>query len=295
MELERYQEQHRDDLLAYWKRLGASVPYFFAVSPKRWENCLLDDELDGEKLFANLETLLAIEKGQVLGFAQYGRPNYAWDSSGQRYGNPHIGVIRHFYFEKARVDVAEAMLARASAYLRRFPQGHAFYHILGMSCNAHYGKLHTSLEYIDEFLQKNGFQIEHENVYYSLEMTATETVAAQELKLVTCPSPLAGIRDYETHLRGESIGRLQVRFLEELSGGYTSDTVYLTWIGIEESCRGLGWGTRTLQLLVAELRGKGYRYLHTDTASTNHIAQRFYERFGFQDRGRTRSYLEVRV
>jgi ribosomal protein S18 acetylase RimI-like enzyme len=294
MEVQRYQENHRDALLAYWKTLGASVPYFFLVSPKRWQDCLLDDELDGDKLFGNLETLLATEKGQVLGFAQFGHPNFAWDTNGQRYDNPHIGVIRHFYFEKARLDVAEAMLARARAYLRAFPQGYAFYHILGMSCNAHHGKLHTSLRYIDEFLRKNGFEIEHENVYYSLEMNASETLAWNELRLVACPSPLAGIQDYEIHLLGKPIGSLTVRFLEQLTGGCTSDTAYLTWLGIEESCRGLGWGTRTLQLLVAELRDKGYRYLHTDTASTNHIARHLYERCGFQDRGGTRSYLEVR-
>ena len=292
MEVQRYQENHRDALFAYWKRCGASVPFFFSVSPKRWQHCLLDDELNGEKLFDNLETLLAIEKGQVLGFAQYGHPNFAWDASGQRYDSPHIGVIRHLYFEKARLDVAEALFARARAYLSLFPQGHAFYHILGMSCNAHHGKLHTGLGYIDEFIRKKGFQIEHENVYYSLEMSATETLSWKELKLVACPSPLTSIQDYEVCLQEKPIGCLQVRFLDELTGGYTSDTVYLTWIGLDESCRGLGWGTRTLQLLVAELRSEGYRYLHTDTASTNHIARRFYNRFGFQDRGRTRSYCE---
>jgi len=294
MEVQRYQESHRDALLAYWRDLGASVPYFFPVSPKRWQDCLLDDELNGERLFGSLETLLAIENGQILGFAQYGQPNFAWDTNGQRYDNPHIGIIRHFYFERARLDVAEAMLARAKAYLRAFPQGYAFYHILGMSCNAHHGKLHISLGYIDEFLRKNGFEIEHENVYYSLEMNASETPVWNELRLVAPPSPLASMQGYEIYLREKPIGSLTVRFLEELTGGYTSHTAYLTWIELEESYRGQGWGTRTLQLLIGELRDRGYRYLHTDTASTNRIARRLYGRCGFQDRGRTRSYLEVR-
>jgi hypothetical protein len=149
MRLQRYQGNHRDALLAYWETLGASIPYFFSVSPEKWQSCLLDDELNGEKLFGNLVTLLAAEKGQVLGFTQYGRPNFAWDASGKRYDNPGMGVVRHFYFEKTRPDVAEAMLARARACLGLFPQGYAFYHMFGMSCNAHHGKLHTSLGHID--------------------------------------------------------------------------------------------------------------------------------------------------
>ena len=52
---------------------------------------------------------------------------------------------------QAVLDAAEALSVRASAYLGRFPQGHAFYHALGMSCNAYHGKLHTSLGHVDAF------------------------------------------------------------------------------------------------------------------------------------------------
>jgi RimJ/RimL family protein N-acetyltransferase len=78
-----------------------------------------------------------------------------------------------------------------------------------------------------------------------------------------------------------------------LTDGCTRDTAYLTWIGVVEKCQGQGIGTEFLKVLVEYLLGKQYRYLHTDTASVNVGAQRFYEKLGFRKEGYTRSYVQV--
>ena len=293
MDIREYQESDLHKLLEYWRRIGANIPYFFPVSTERWQACLLEDKLNGETLFKDLETFFVTENDQTLGFVQYGQPSFAWDASGEKFYNPRIGVIRHFYFEEGRADVGEVLLAKANAYLKRFKKGHAFYHILGMSCNAHHGKLHSSLRHIDELMQTHSFQIEQENVYYSLDMEDAQLPDNVELKLIAKRIQHTNVQDFGVQLEDRTVCTAQVRFLEELTGGCTDDTVYLTWIGVNKPYRGLGLGTKSLQLLARYLQCKGYRYLHTDTANSNNTAQRFYERFGFQNQGITRSYLRT--
>lgn len=52
-----------------------------------------------------------------------------------------------------------------------------------------------------------------------------------------------------------------------------------------------GLGTEFLNHIIHYCLTKGYRYLHTDTAINNKIAQNFYIRNGFIDKGITRSYI----
>lgn len=293
MEVIEFQEVHVEPLFQYWKKLAEKVPYFFSVSPGKWRECLLEDKLDDENMFRFQEIFIAIEKDQIVGFCQYGQPAFAWDKDGQKYYNPQIGILRHFYFDEARLDVANLLFAPSEHYLKQFPNQHAFYHIFGMSCNAHHGKLHQSLTHIDSFLRDKGFQVEHENVYYSLELKESEPAHHQELELVSQVSLESDIQNYEICLSNHPIGIIQVRYLDRLTGGSTKDIAYLMWIEITSASHRQGWGTKSMQLLISELRSKNYEQLHLDTASTNQNAQQFYERFGFQNRGKTKCYLKT--
>lgn len=285
------QENDLHRLFEYWKKVGTDIPYFFPVSAQRWQTCLLEDELHGERIFDSLETYLATESGQVLGFVQCGRPNFAWDENGQKCHHPHIGVIRHLYFEKGRSDVGEALLAQAGDHLARFDQNHAFYHILGMSCNAYHGKLHNSQTHVERLLRARGFRIEHENAYYVLHIKCAAPVENASLHL--CSTCGSGEERFEIRLGAEVVGTAQVRYLDTLTDGYTRDTAYLTWIGVAEQHQSRGLGTEFLKLLVQSLWSRGYRYLHTDTASGNVRAQQFYRKLGFQQEGYTRSYVQA--
>ncbi len=291
MEIREYQESDLHKLFEYWKRMGTHVPYFFPVPASRWQTCLLNDELDGERIFKRLETYFVTEDDRVLGFVQYGQPNFAWDEKGQKYPDPDIGVLRHLYFDEGRNDVGEALLTKANDYLARFRQKHAFYHIMGMSCNARHGKLHSSQFHVDRLLAAHGFAIEHENIYYELDMRVVEPVEHARLHFGAIAGE--GTDSFEVQLDGETVGTAQVNYLDALTGGETRDIVYLGWIGVREQPRGEGVGTEFLHLLVEYLLSKGCRYLHTDTAGDNVRAQRFYEARGFQSRGRTRCYVKV--
>jgi RimJ/RimL family protein N-acetyltransferase len=292
MEVKKFQEDYFELLFSYWKSLAERVPYFFPVSSKKWRQCLLEDELDNEKIFSYQETFVAVEEGRLVGFIQYGKPAFAWDKNGRKYNNPQIGVIRHFYFDEGRFDAANRLFVNSKSYLEQFPSQHAFFHIFGMSCNAHHGKLHQSLAHIDRFLHEKGYQVEHENLYYSLELSEIKPMHQNNRHLVFKPVIKPNRHKYEICLLENPIGTIQIRFLEELTGGYTTDTVYLAWIEINRPFRGQGLGTRAMQLLVANLKSGKFHQIHLDTAGTNKIAQQFYERLGFQNRGRTRSYLK---
>ncbi|TFG69398.1 MAG: GNAT family N-acetyltransferase [Anaerolineales bacterium] len=291
MDICAYQGSDQYALYAYWRALGENIPYFFPVSPERWGVCLLEDRLDGEFIFDLLETYVAKDKGQVVGFAQVGHPRFSWDAGGQKYDNPRIGNIRHFYFETGRHDVAKALYARAESFLKHFPHRHAFYHIYGMSCNAHHGKLHLSLEHVDAFLRGQDFQIEHENVTYRLALDDAAQPQCDALRLIPQPRDFYGPHEYVIWLDDTPVGTLKVRYMDLMNGEAAKDAVYLTLMAIDQDYRRRGWGSQALKVLCRMLRGKGYAHLFLDTAHTNTGAQRFYERFGFSHQGCSRSYI----
>ncbi len=293
MKVGEYQEDDFESLFVYWQGLGEKIPYFFPVTASKWHECLFEDQLDNEKKFLFQETFVAEENGQIIGFIQYGQPSFAWNEKGKKYRNPQIGILRHFYFEAGRLEAANLLFTQCQNYMEQFANQYAFYHIFGMSCNAHHGKLHESLAHVERFLLEKGYQIEHENQYYSLELQEDQVANQNELHLMPKPASLPHLAEYEILLRENPIGMIQLRFLEKLTGGATDNIVYMTWIGINDVYRRQGWGSKAIELLTAALHGKGYQQLHLDTASTNETAQLFYERYGFENRGRTRSFIKT--
>ena len=289
MEIKSYGPGDLPKLLGYWYRLAEDIPYFYPVSADRWQACLLRDELDGERTFDDLETYFLAGSDGVLGFVQFGQPSFGMDETGRKYYDPDIGVIRHLYFDRDRVDVGNALLAKAEDGLARFPQLHAFYHILGMSCNAFHGKLHSSQDHVERLLCAHGFSTEHQNVFYELDMVHAPSTSGSGLHVERRPG--SSEEDFALHEAGEATATARVRYLDAKTDGYTRDVVYLSWLGVREQDRGKGKGTELVRLLTGHLLDQGYRYLHTDTADDNVGARRFYEKLGFRSKGYTRSYV----
>jgi RimJ/RimL family protein N-acetyltransferase len=160
-----------------------------------------------------------------------------------------------------------------------------------MSCNAHHGKLHNSQSHVEQLLLAYGFEIEHENAYYVLDMEQLAPVESSQLRFSITDG--SSEEKFEIRLDAEVVGTAQVRYLDRLTHGYTRDTVYLSWVGVVEQNQGQGIGTEFLKLLTQFLLSRQVRYLHTDTASRNVRAQQFYEKLGFQQEGYTRSYVQA--
>lgn len=293
MELKKFKTSDTDSLYGYFVEIGSSIPYFFPVTRERWAECLLADELDGEKIFDTTEIYLAVQDNKILGFIQFGTPNFCWTPNGTKVYHPSIGVIRQFYFNRERRDAGKALMNIAEEFLSRYNTSHAFFHILGMSCNAYHGKLPSSMSHVEAILTRHGFEKEHENVYYVLNIEDAQLAHTNRDDLVVERkyNSINYTEDFTALLHGKEVGWAQTRYLDRLTGGATTDTAYLTWIMSSKAHRGQGLGKWLLGYLIHDLAEKGFSFLHTDTADTNHIAQRFYESAGLEKRATTRSYL----
>ena len=296
MEIRPLNPADYDPLFAFWKKTGKGIPYFFKVQPERWVECLLHDTLDGEELFQELKTFLAWEDGQISGFIQWGQPHYAYGPEGQRIANPNLANIRHLYFQADRPQVGEALYETALPDLERFEQVFAFYHILGMSCNAYHGKLSSRLPQVEALLLAKGYQIRHENLYYILDCRIFDRGPQENLHLH--PSDVDnpyGKHHFTAFIKGPAkgnvaVGNAETRDLRFLTAGGSTEEVYLTWIGIDEAYQGQGLGKLFVHSLADFFAEDGLTRIHTDTARTNTRAQGFYKKMGFVQRDITRDY-----
>lgn len=269
------------------------VPYFFDASFEAWTRSLLADSEAGQPLFTDTQVWAAEIDGRIVGFTQFGKPSFHYDSSGNRYRNPEIGVIRQLYFEPELPEVGEALLEPAEAYCSGFRETFAFYHAFGMGCQAYHGKLHEGMIHVARLLQEHGFAVRHENVYYTLDVSQWKSPSPEQLDIRLHHDELQGTEQVSLHVGDQLVGSATVRYLTDLTGGRTKHVAYLTWIGVGRAHRRRGLGRRLLDRIVARIKEQGCTSLHTDTALTNEVAQRFYTRLGFVDRGITRDYVRM--
>lgn len=260
-------------------------PAMYPADPDIWKKSFLDDvDGEGRTLFEKLTAKCAYKENRLVGFIQYGRTALGFDKNGKISESVSYPVIRSFYFNEALQEAGTALLNEAVRELDTPEIIYAFYHYFGMSCQARHGKLFENYSHISGLLLKNGFQIEHENVFYSSVPKAAPNngVVIRWHKMSTGRQQCG-----EFFLGADPIGECEVHYPEQ------SDVAYLRWIYIKEGLQGKGIGTECMCSLKNFLYGKGIRKLDTDTALTNTAAQCFYEKNGFVRKGISRSfYLE---
>ena len=127
-----------------------------------------------------------------------------------------------------------------------------------------------------------GFEVEHENVYYSFNLKNVEnsevTVNANNLT--------KGNQQYiDFRIDGNQIGGCEVHYLD-------NSTVFLRWIYVNSDITGKGIGTKCMTALKQYLYNKGIKRFDTDTAINNTVAQHYYEKNNFIREGITRSYYK---
>lgn len=227
-----------------------------------------------------MTTIGAYLGGKLAGFVQYGETAIGFADNGEITDDVSYPVIRNLYFAKGQEEIGGGLLDRALTALSG-DRIYAFFHYFGMSCYARHGKLFGEFGHIHDLLLKKGFVTEHENVFYSSRLNAPVLSAV----CINWHEPTAGRQQYcDFVLGGEIVGGGEVHFLER------ADIAYLRWIFVDERLRGKGVGTKCISALMNDLYQNGVRKFDTDTAVTNTVAQRFYEKNGFAGRGITRSY-----
>lgn len=272
------QVHHLEEVYQY--QLRFSAPYFFPTDYQILEKSFLRDvDGEGRTLFKELSVKGAYDDGQLVGFVQYGKTAFGFDENSEISSDISYCIIRNLYF--GREDAGQLLLKEALDAFSPSEKVYAFFHYFGMSCFARHGKLFEHHAHIEALLKKNGFEIEHENVYYSSVLGGVEMSEVEIL-----PQALTkGDQQYmDFQLSGSHVGGCEVHFVD-------SKTAYLRWVYVNDGSTGQGIGTKCMAALKHWLFQKGIRRFDTDTALSNTIAQHFYEKTGFAREGITRSFF----
>lgn len=264
----------------YHYHMSFQSPYFFPVDFSVWKRSFeADVDGEGRELFKELAVKAVYEENELLGFIQYGTTAFGFDSRGELSASVSHCVIRNLYFDRNSEDAGALLLGEALAAFASADRVYAFFHYFGMSCFARHGKLFEQHGHIDRFLKEQGFQTEHENVYYSTAVAA----GASEVTVAAQPMTAGNQQYMDFLLDGSHAGGCEIHRLD-------GQTVYLRWIYVNAPLTGRGIGTKCMDALKTWLSQSGVTRLDTDTAVTNTVAQHFYEKIGFAREGITRSY-----
>ena len=293
MQIIEINRDNAESLFKYWNKIGKNVPYFYNSTYESFLSSLFNDTYEGITIFRENKVFIAKENHQIKGFIQYGIPTFHFTETGKITEDINIGVIRNLYYEKTRTDIGRTLLYLALNFFEKnnIKEIYGFYHAMGMSCNGNHGKLHEKFDYIGSLLCGEGFEIEHENIYYICDI--------KEKKLEYPNNSYIKVSELDDNRQkfilydenNNALGSAEIKYIDNLTGAGEKNIIYLVWIGIHKEVKGKGIGTEFLNHIIQYCLTKGYRYMHTDTALRNKVAQRFYLRNGFKDGGITRSYL----
>lgn len=249
------------------------------MDQETWESSMYDDiDSDGRKLFSEL-----ITESSGTALIQYGLTAFGFDHSGELSESIQHKVIRILCFDPNHKEDGKYLLHNALQHFGTHERIYAFFHYFGMSACGRHGKLYECNQHVESLLLENGFVVEHENVYYTRELTGQER-SSNRLTLSWQPLSPGNCREFAAALGEQQIGWGQFHFLPQ------KEIAYLRWIYIDEKVQHQGFGSALMQTLFAELFQMGIRRFDTDTALNNRIAQQYYEKNGFSNQGITRSY-----
>lgn len=253
-----------------------------------WENSMYSDaDSDGRKLFSQLETKIvradANPNSEVTGLIQYGRTAFGFDRNGELSEAVHHPVIRMLYFDPNFPEIGQKLLDQAMSDFGNEQKIYAFFHYFGMSACARHGKLHESQTHVETLLLRNGFIVEHENIYYSRVLSGQD-VSESSVTLFWKSLSKGNCRSFTASINGQEVCWGQIHFLPQ------GNAAYLRWIFTDGSMQHQGIGTQAMKSLFSHLFSMGIRRFDTDTMLSNTVAQHYYENNGFTYEGITRSY-----
>lgn len=275
------------EIYYYFSEIKNAVPYWFDVDYSLWLESYNDDtDYDNDVMFGELISYAAYAENDIVGFVQFGISNYTYNENGDKDFSEKCGVIRNLYFDREHT-CGETLISLAEEYFseKGISKKSAFFHALGMTCYAGHGKLFCGLQHIEAALFKFGYVKEHENVYYKRLLTEGDVASDKALVSYGEVNP-KGLQEFTITADGKTVGAGALVYLPQ------GEICYLKWIYIYDTEQGKGYASAALRTIFAELYKKGIRRLDTDTADGNLIAQGLYEKVGFENMGRTRSYLK---
>lgn len=279
--------QDKKELYGYYCEESKQIPYWFPVDFENWEKSMFGDtDSEGDTLFSSLETYVARANGEIVGFVQFGISDFIFALDGSKDKTKKAGIIRTLYFEP-EADCGGEMIRLAREYFKSHgvQEEFAFFHAFGMSCCASHGKLFCGLPHIEKALLEAGFVKEHENVYYSRTISEKDALYQSRAQIKIKEPDEHRLQYFDIFEEKDFVGAGCLMYPPQ--GGIC----YLKWIFVEEKYHGKGYASDALRAVFSMLVEKGIAKIDTDTADGNIAAQHLYEKLGFENMGRSRSYL----
>ena len=265
----------------YLYQLNIVTPFIYKANYDEYLISLLNDvDSEGNKLFKELHTIGAYINDNLVGFIQYGISNIGFDNNGDIYEKINYQIIRQIYFTDE--EVGKMLIEKAFSFFNSDETIYAFFHYFGMSCFGAHGKLYYKNNNIEKLLMDYGFEVEHENVCYSLNVKDNLTSNIKLQESIVNKANKQNIRFLEND---HFIGECEIHYVDD-------ENAYLRWIYIDNNIQHKGFGSKCMDKLQSYLFNKGIIRLHTDTANNNLIAQKYYEKNGFINKGITKSYYK---
>lgn len=245
----------------------------------------LTNNTEGNLLFQELITLVYKKQNEIKGFIQFSKPTYIYQKDGTKDFSTIVGVIRQCYFEQEEAMVGQALIEQATCYFdqEKISNRFAFYHAFGMSHTACHGKLPTTFIQTEKLLLAQGYQKEHENLYFA--KVLDKVLKYEDSVQVIAVKMQVNQQNFNFMLDGNKIGTAILTYLPE------NDIAYLRWIGLAKMYQNQDYDNEVLQLISNLLIEKEFKELHLDTADTNKRAQHYYLKNDFQQLETTRSYF----
>ncbi len=268
----------------YKYQMSFHSPQFIFSNFEEWKKSFIED-IDGEgrTLFKELFVKAIYKDTSLVGFIQYGKTAFGFLETGDISFDVSYNVIRNIYFDENRLDVGNALIKHAINYFNEDEKVYAFFHYFGMSCFARHGKLFEKYEHIEKALINNGFEIEHENVYYSSRLFESEK---EDIVLKPQKLTLGNQQYFDFLIDDKHVGGCEIYYVNQKAA-------YLRWIYINGDIVGKGIGSKCMKALKSYFFEKGINRFDTDTALSNNVAQHFYEKNNFIKEGITKSYYKL--
>ena len=288
MKIEYFKVADYKPLYDYYNSVRNKIPYWFDADFSVWEKSFVSDtDYDGEEMFAELITYAAYYDDKITGFIQFGISNYIYGTDGGKDHTRKGGIIRNLYYDE-NTDFGNKLIAIAEEYFacKKIQYKFAFFHAFGMTANAGHGKLYCGLSYIEQVLNEYGYFKEHENVYYKRLIAENDIHTDNDIEVKYGESNPKGMCNFSIYYEGVYVGAGALVYLPQ------GNIAYLKWIYIEDIHQGKGHASAALNKIFSDLYSKGISRIDTDTADGNFIAQKLYTKTGFENMGRTRSYLK---
>lgn len=281
-----------EKLFEFYNSTKGEIPYWFDVDYDVWYQSMFQDtDYESTEFFHELNIYVAYEDSNMVGFIQFGIPNYIYKQNGEKSFDVKAGIIRNLYFDVENAECGFELVKLAEHYFdeNSVEKKFAFFHAFGMTCNAGHGKLYCSLRHIEEALKAFGYQKEHENVYYKRLLTEDVLDIEDDMEIRYSEVNEKGLCGFSVFVDNTQVGAGEIVYLPQ------ETIAYLKWIYIKKEFQQKGYASKSLKTLFANLYQKGIRRFDTDTADGNVIAQKLYEKNGFENMGRTRSYLKNKM